>query len=783
MEMQTLKVQLVDAAPHDLQLKERLRWLFFAYMAFVVCGSLVPFQFVPSSWDGGLDRFLHLPWGTIFVGSPTDWVVNFGLQMPVVILAGQLVEPRSSGGATWAFRLALLAFCALLAVTVEFAQQFFPPRVASASDVAMQVIGAFVALAAHVAYGSRLRAWLSRVKALNERQEKVRTLLGVYLALLLVFSVLPLDLSISPADLYRKWRDGRVILVPFAFAWESVPDLIYKTLTDVLLWMPVGALWALDRSKDPLWRMAIRGALAAGIIEFAQLFVQSRVSNVTDILTATTGVIAGASLLGGWAAFAALDVAAVRRGLWLATGVWLGMVLVLFWYPFDFDAGRLSGSSTWDAMTHAPLSTYFFRSEFGALNEMLRKVLTFLPGGALMGLLTAFSTEPAGPRARWPLVALLLVAVGVEFGQLLLPGKVADLTDVLFEWSGGVLGLRLSAWMRRLPVAANDVPPQSDSLPPPVSLPRLSAWSPVVAGALGFAASGAAILLVCRLPGVPYNLTKLVPEGAGGWAAAFGLSASLWWLATAPFALLGRRRVWLLAYPLALLLHAVVTWALLRATVPLTMIHKIIGSPVLGWPWQWEDLGRFVALHLSISTQLLGAMLLTRLILRPGTLGDVLYWFAGAMLMAWPLHFVVMQSAGTDNLVELVRDRGGFGPSTALACAVFSTCLAGTAWSAALAQHRRRLLLGGLGVGASLCAAGLFQAGLEPILVKYDKSFSALQFLLSAERSSYAAGVSLASRYLIAFSAIVATLIALQWAGWRGLGMNGPNPSNRPPSP
>ena len=67
--------------------------------------------------------------------------------------------------------------------------------------------------------------------------------------------------------------------------------------TDALIWTPLALLWRLDGTRSA-WRAWGMTLAAATGLEFAQLFVFSRVSDVTDILTASLGGALG-SVVGG----------------------------------------------------------------------------------------------------------------------------------------------------------------------------------------------------------------------------------------------------------------------------------------------------------------------------------------------------------------------------------------------------------------------------------------------------------------------------------------------------
>ena len=60
---------------------------------------------------------------------------------------------------------------------------------------------------------------------------------------LLVYSVLPLDLTISAADLVRKYRAGTIQLIPFSDLRLSI-GWLYGLLRDTAVFIPVGMLTA-----------------------------------------------------------------------------------------------------------------------------------------------------------------------------------------------------------------------------------------------------------------------------------------------------------------------------------------------------------------------------------------------------------------------------------------------------------------------------------------------------------------------------------------------------------
>ena len=755
------------------------RWLVRAlalYALFFVYGSLVPLQWRGMPWGAAWQDFLSLPGPTFGIDDRVDSAVNFLLTLPLAFGLSHLARWWRAG---LALRVSLTRFVALvwvmasLSLAVEFAQMFFPPRTPSWSDVVAQCAGSLTGFALYMLFGARFARALHGLGQQQPARDQVQRWLVVWLAGLLLFSVMPLDLSLSPVEIYRKWRDGRVILWPLASTALWGHERIYELLTDILLWVPVGALWRMGARQRSVRGVVWRALLAAALIEFLQLFVMSRVSDATDLLTATLGAGAGALLPRAVSGLRRAPAAARQRALYLLTGVWVVVAVWLLWGPFEFERASISAASIGEAFLRTPFLTYASRSEFGALNEILRKLLVFLPGGLLLGAFAAVAGRAV--PARWPWVAFGVFVFLLELGQVGLPGRVADLTDAVLGCLGGWLGWKIArtvgtdaAGGRPDPLAgpAASTPKRpSAALAAPRPLRHFVGWNGVAI--LVFAVL---IWLAGRLPGLPYNIPKLMPAGPAGVVAALGLATTLWWMLAAPmWVLWPQRRAWRVFFVPLGLVHGLLTFALLRAAVPLPMIHKVIGSPVLGWGGPWEEIGRFLALHLSLAMPVFGAMLLVQVPWRPAALAGFVSWVVAALMLAWPLHWLVVESAATDNLVELMRGGGGLGTSTALAAGIGLIAAAGSAVSLALAQTQRRGPLLGLALLALLVAPGLLWSGLEPTVVKYDRVFSAWQFLFSASRQNYATGTGLWLRAALAMAAVVTAVAVLQYPMWRML--------------
>lgn len=744
------------------------------YSVFVIYGSLVPLHYVGMPLEKAIAAFRDIPFLVLGVDSRADWVANLLLFIPLSFLYNQLATTGKTGIVKHLISLVILAVTVSLAIGIEFTQLFFPHRTVSQNDIWAEGLGSVAGISCQYLWGGKCQRWLENLWRLESGRSRLKRALHVYLAVLFAFNVLPLDLTISPVELYHKWAEGRVVLIPFSGLKGGWVENLYETLTDLLIWVPAGLLWALD-SKRPILRVAAMGLLAAAGIEAAQLFVYSRVTDVTDVLLAGMGTAAGALITQrnrlrtsvSWQGNATLWFS-----LW---ATWALAILAIFWFPYDFDASRVTLAGARATLLRPLLENYYFGSEYHATNELLRKIGFFLPAGILWGF--AIHQRTLAKRIIDAKGGLLIFALAllVEFGQLYLPKKYADLTDVLIQTAGGLMGLAIARWVLSGHTAVTRTSSGATtetkaSRPPNGEMGKTAAtakWLPHLAI---FFVLALAVGTITHLPFAPYNIKELIEPGISGIFSIIGLSLAIQWLVNGHFLYLQRcdhQNGRILYLPLWLLVHGGVTWVLLRLTVPMESIYDIVGSPVMEWFWEWELIGRYLALHSAIALQILGAIILTSIMRGFGRLEAFLAWATWSAILAWPLHWIVVNQAATDNLTELMREGGTFFASTLLAFGFFSLFLAGSTVSSHITagSHRFRSLI--VAVAALSIAALCFWFGSEPILVKYDRVFSAWQFILSENRENYATGVHLFIRFAAAIAVFLGCWSLIQAPLWR----------------
>ena len=431
-------------------------WLLLAglgYLVFVVYGSLVPLNYTPLAWNDAVLRFQQIPYLKLGIDSRADWVANALLFIPLTFVWAGACWPVRGIARQGLSALTVVLAAALLSIAIEFTQLYFPERTVSINDIAAEMLGGAIGTLLWCAQGRRFSHWTHSLALTRGTLAVSQKLLTFYLLALFGYNILPLDLTISPAEIYHKWQAGKIILVPFTAAYADWAHQAYDIATDALLWAPVAVLWRQSGRRSAAaacWFVVGNAAL----LELMQLFVYSRVTDTTDIITALAGALIGSAVARpGRQHQAKPTFDRPGAGPW-AVGVllWLGMLAVVFWYPFDFRLERGFLQQRLADFTWMPFKAYYQGSEFRAATEVLHKTLFTAPLGVMLVLwrrrLPAW--VPGVLSQAIAIATMAGCAIGIEAGQVLLPGKNADITDAALEFAGALIGyLACSALTRQ----------------------------------------------------------------------------------------------------------------------------------------------------------------------------------------------------------------------------------------------------------------------------------------------------------------------------------------------
>jgi hypothetical protein len=283
----------------------------------------------------------------------------------------------------------------------------------------------------------------------------------------------------------------------------------------------------------------------------------------------------------------------------------------------------------------------------------------------------------------------------------------------------------------------------------------------------------AGCFLVTELPGIPYNVIELFTKHSI-FVSVFLFAAVLIWSFGIPvflgFLLTQHKKSHFFIFPLWIVAHSTITWILLSSAVPTESIYDIVGSPVLGWPFNIETFFRFISLFSVPSISLVG---ITTLSLEFSALkgrkphGSIIWtnWFIVLLAIS---YLIVVVGAATDNLTELIAGGGSFLGFFFLCGWMLISFIPGSYFGGVMANVFGRWSRAVLIFIAGLIIGFVFvYFGLEHNVYKYGKTFSALQFLLSPTRDSLVSNASLIMRYVALETALLGVVCISQYPFWK----------------
>jgi hypothetical protein len=688
----------------------------------IAYGSLYPGNF-SSADENALKAFLG-DW-RLFT-STGDVLGNIALFFPLG-MAGVLLPSNRKDGATQFARL--FFFALVFAFALQLAQVWLPSRSAALADVIWNMVG--MSLGASAAY---LIGTEPRVRRTSHAAVLVPRFI---IALWLLAELLPL---VPTLDL-QKMKDAlKPLLFQFDFSFS-------QTILHAAGILAAGSALGMTVRHPSLWM---------GI--FIALVLAGKVVIINHVVDAS--LLAGVSI--GYITY----LGAARRGnaqifhtsFWLLLAAWTITALT----PLSFAPGG--------AFNGIPFATMLRGSMETAAQEIARSLFIYT---ALIWL--AGKTRISIGKAT---LGLAIWACVIELIQMTLLGRTADVTEPMLLLT---IGWVLSSLRESVPTPEHESAPPASSHHPATPHAESSGGHVDIRGnrkhMFMLIAGGMVIFTIAgwtifRSPLTPYNVRELLYQGHPFrslvllvlllyWAFGFPVMFTRW---------LARGQLYLLSLPPLVLAHGIVAWILLHSAVPSEAIHDVVGSPVLSWPWEWELLGRFLALFGFWSTAITGGVLIASRSLVPHFNSALIGWSVGACVLVPIAYYVVVAEASTDNLVELIANNGGAGAFLLIGLAVAIATSAGTRMALALAfgpQDRRGAAAAVWMLGSAVLTYIMLYFGTEQVIVKYDQVFSAMQFLLSSDRSHLASPGELILRYAAVYCALAAATAMVQYPLWR----------------
>jgi glycopeptide antibiotics resistance protein len=210
----------------------------------------------------------------------------------------------------------------------------------------------------------------------------------------------------------------------------------------------------------------VLGGLYFLLGELAQLFVRSRVADVVDLSANVCGVVIGVMLMSALTSRTVSGQRSLRTAqAWLTAALALSALFYVLYNlsPFNFTFSRAQVAGRAGMLLRVPFAGYYQNPEFKALADACIKIAIALPFGVLFQL----GWQPDKNRFGRLLQSGWLVLTGiffaaVEVGQVFLPSRYPDDTDILLAVLAVWIGMRVTrpfgaALIRRPVVMARKV--------------------------------------------------------------------------------------------------------------------------------------------------------------------------------------------------------------------------------------------------------------------------------------------------------------------------------------
>jgi glycopeptide antibiotics resistance protein len=427
------------------------------FAAFIVYGSLLPFDLRRPDTFNLVTWLKHiaLPWPLIPVA---DMFVNVSTGIPFgFFLTGALRRRRREHRIPAARVVALVAcITMLMSTSLEMLQVLSRTRQSAWGDALAQVIGAGIGMLAWAVVGRRSIRWIRAVTDERSPFGLAARLLQFYVPLYLVIELSPL----WETNWAARYAHKPGPLVPLTYHFEFTFSTLRNVGANVFLNVPIGALavlgWVRRATYRPMGQAFLLGAAIVVSVEVAQGFAWSRYAGLQDIVAGVLGIAIGAAAAVEWVRVPPRSAAAPGGHPWLlmAAGAWTLVLIVNSWEPFDFQFTADFFHARFREIPWIPLKAYYpyyAATPLTGLHEVLRRCLAGVP----LGLFLRSAWPTAGDRRvrfRQAVVCIAIatiVMIAIEIGQIFVPTRFPDLTDVMFGVIGASLGSALSAAVAR----------------------------------------------------------------------------------------------------------------------------------------------------------------------------------------------------------------------------------------------------------------------------------------------------------------------------------------------
>jgi VanZ family protein len=445
----------IDMMNHTRQSQKILIYAGLAYLFFVIYGSLVPLDYHYKKWDEALQAFTHIRYLELGIDSRADWIANILLYIPLTFIWGAIVaqSPRAT--------VRMIGFCAVLltsialSIGIEFTQTFFPQRTVSLNDIIAEIIGSILGIALWIGMGARISKWLAHLRNSHHvgRDAALTGALSLYLLAYVSYSLFPFDFVVSTTELAARLANDHSAWLFSSASCNSTSRCTANFLIEILTALPLGiAVARLNgaMSASRVIAAMVLGALLGLLIESAQLFLNSGVSQGASLLSRSAGAGLGAFVYQRyWKTSAGHELFSAPKLRFLAllgTPIYLiGLIVTQNWHFHDWLSWE-TGLKRLPQIHFLPFYYHYFTSETAALASLLRIAASYAP----IGIILWMSDKGKQHGARVSALVAAFVTAAFEFAKLFQTHLRPDPTNVLIAATSAAAGYALVNWWNAL---------------------------------------------------------------------------------------------------------------------------------------------------------------------------------------------------------------------------------------------------------------------------------------------------------------------------------------------
>jgi VanZ family protein len=410
-------------------------WALVYAFAIIYCSVVVSpsgFNFVPMDISHAWDRFLKTSYFINGSDQRADWMANLMMLIPLGYLMTAVFDPRRGIVLRVGSSLLAMAVCVTFVLAVKFLQLFFPGRTVSLNYIMAQSFGSAIGIMAFWPLHSRLIA----IRKTMDARTIITWLLTFYAFVYFIYVLLPLDFTLSAADLHDRLLVAMHDLRSWPGHGRSSAIRLLLVIANFLATIPLGVVLGLNARERPLvWYFAV-SLIAMSAIVFLKIFVMGATPYLVAIGYTTAGMLLGVGLtktIGPRGVRIAR--ATLLRGvpvlvpLYVLAVLYVNGLLSLHWRTMAQALDAIS-----DTRGLIPFWNWYIVTKAHAAESQSAHAIMFLPIGVMLSLRRRANPDDAMLAATLAFVFALLV----EFGRWFRPGFYPDfyesLTAALAAW-------------------------------------------------------------------------------------------------------------------------------------------------------------------------------------------------------------------------------------------------------------------------------------------------------------------------------------------------------------